>query len=108
MEVKAAVNAQAAAERERRALAARRELEEDAVAAARLRKIRAQRVSLLKVRPIGALQSRLQCFTHGVSICLEAGHGPTSQDFEGRRESSRIVEFYPVSHTLHLCVIDLQ
>lgn len=57
MAVKAALNAQAAVERERRAVAARRNLEEEAVAAARLRKIRAQRVSLLKVRCNGALRT---------------------------------------------------
>ena len=40
--------AEAAAEREARAASARRKMEEEAVSAARLRKIRAHRVSMLK------------------------------------------------------------
>ena len=46
--MEAARQAQAAAERESRAAAARRELEKEAVSAAQLRKIRAHRVSMLK------------------------------------------------------------
>ncbi len=48
MAVEAARQAEAAAEREERAASARRELEKEAVSAARLRMIRARRVSLLK------------------------------------------------------------
>lgn len=64
MEVKAALQAHAAAEREQRAIAARRDLEAEAVAAANLRKIRAQRVSRLKV---------CECLCVGLR-CLDCRH----------------------------------
>ncbi len=77
MAVEAARQAQAAAERDSRAAAARRELEKQAVSAARLRKIRAHRVSMLKASvPFGAVQTccympRQRTTAHDASHTLE-------------------------------------
>ena len=58
--MEAARQAQAAAERESRAAAARRELEKEAVSAARLRKIRAHRVNMLKARIKSAVMQSVE------------------------------------------------